>query len=104
MTDVQESLTRKQLTTLALTGLSILILFAAGFAWIYYYIGVLGNGGVVVFLAGAPFCILPYLIVTRIYVAFLIAKFAKGRFRCPWLWGFGCFALTVVVSVGLPIL
>jgi len=104
MTDVQESLTRKQLTTLALIGLSILILFAAGFAWIYYYIGVLGNGGVDVFLAVAPFCILPYLIVISIYVAFFMAKFAKGRWRYPWLWGFGGFALTVLFSVGLPIL
>src|SRR5258706_10659500 len=103
MTDVQESLTRKQLTTLALTGLSILILFAAGFAWIYYYIGVLGNGGVFVFFVVAPFCILPYLIVISFYVAFFMAKFAKGRWWYSWLLGFGGFCMHVFFSVGLHI-
>jgi len=81
MTDIENIPTRKQLTTLGLIGLSILILFAAGFVGIYYYMGVLEHGGVDVFLAFAPFCILPYLSVTSIYSGSFIAKFAKGKWR-----------------------
>ena len=53
MTTMDNSITKKQLTTLALIGLVILVLFAAGFVWLYYYVGVLGNGGEDVFLAFA---------------------------------------------------
>lgn len=80
MPPLDNSLTKKQLTALALTGLVILALFAAGFVWLYFY-GVLGNGGGEVVLALAPFWIYPYLVVVSLYVGFFAARFAKGRWK-----------------------
>ena len=102
MTDVDNSITTNQLTALALIGLSIVVLFALGFIWIDDYI--MRHGGVDVFLAVAPFYILAYLIVISIYVGFFMAKFARGRWKHSGLWGIGGFVLTVLLSVGFPIL
>ena len=102
MTNVDNSITKKQLTTLALTGLLILVLFAAGFGWLYYYVGVLGHGGGEVFLAFAPFWIFPYLVVISVYVGFFAARFAKGRWKPAWLWGIAGFALTLLFIMGFP--
>ena len=44
MTPLYNTITQKQLASLALIGLAILALFAAAFIWLYY-VGVLGNGG-----------------------------------------------------------
>lgn len=104
MTNMNNSITKKQLTTQALLGLLILVLFAAGFVWLYYYVGVLGNGGVDVFLAFAPFFIFPYLVVISVYVGFFAARFAKGRWKHAWLWGIAGFALTLLFIMGFPIL
>ena len=86
MTNMDNSIQKKQLTTLALIGLVILVLFATGFVWLYYYVGVLGNGGVDVFLAFAPYFIFPYLVVISVYVGFFAARFAKGSWKHAWLW------------------
>jgi hypothetical protein len=77
---------------------------ALGFVWLYYYVGVLGNGGVEVFLAFAPFCIFPYLVVISVYVGFYAARFAKGRWKHTWLRGIAGFALTLLFIMGFPIL
>ena len=77
---------------------------ALGFVWLYYYVGVLGNGGVEVFLAFAPFWIFPYLVVISVYVGFFAARFAKGRWKHAWLWGIAGFALTLLFIMGFPIL
>ena len=100
MTIMDNSTTKKQLTTLALLGLLILVLFAAGFVWLY--VGVLGNGGGEVFLAYAPFWVFPYLVVISVYIGFFAARFAKGRWKHVWLWGIAGFALTLVFILGLP--
>ncbi len=100
MTTMDNSITKKQLTTLALMGLLILVLFAAGFVWLYE--GVLGNGGGEVFLAFAPFWIFPYLVVSSVYVVFFAARFAKGRWKHAWLWGIAGFALTLLFTLGFP--
>jgi hypothetical protein len=77
MTNVDSSITKKQLTTLALLGLLILLLFAAGFVWLYD--GVLWNGGGELFLAFAPFWIFPYLVVISVYVGFFCGKIRKRQ-------------------------
>lgn len=100
MTTMDTPITKKQLITLALTGLLILGLFAAGFVWLYR--GVLGNGQGEAFLAYAPFWVFPYLVVNSVYVGFFTASFAKGRGKPVWLWGIAGFALTLVFILGLP--
>lgn len=62
---------RKQLITLALPGLIILVLFAAGLLWLYQM--VLGNGEGGVFLAFAPYWVYPYLVVVSAYTGFFAA-------------------------------
>jgi len=102
MANMDNSLTKKQLTTLALIGLLILVLFAAGFVWFYYYVGVLGNGSEDVFLAFVRFWIFPYLVVISVYVGFFAARFAKGRWKRACLWGIAGFVLTLLSILGLP--
>ena len=93
MITMDNSTTKEQLTTLALIGLVILGLFAAGFVWLYYYVGVLGNGGGEVVLALSPYWVFPYLVVSSVYVGFFAARFATGRGKHAWLWGIAGFAL-----------
>jgi len=104
MTAMDNPLTKKQLTFLTLMGLVILALFAAGFVWLYYYVGVLGNGGGEVVLALAPFWIYPYLVVLSLYVGFFAARFARGRWKHAWFWGIAGFALTLLFIPGFPFL
>jgi len=100
MTTMDNSITRKQLTTLALPGLLILVLFATGFVWLYK--GVLGNEDGELFLALAPYWVFPYLVVNSVYVGFFAARFAKGRGKHAWLWGIAGFALTLLFILGFP--
>ena len=100
MTTLNNPITKKQLATLALLGLLILVLFAAAFVWLIE--GVLGNGEGETFLALAPFWIYPYLVVLSVYVGFLAARFAKGRWKQAWLWGIAGFVLTVLFIVNFP--
>lgn len=100
MTNMDNFITKKQLTTLALVGSLILVLFAGSFVWLYYYGVVLGNGDEV--FEYAPFWIYPYLVVIPIYVGFFAARFAKGRWKHAWLWGIAGFALTFLFILGFP--
>lgn len=100
MTTVDNPIPGKQLTTLALTGLLILMLFAAAFVWLYQ--GVLSNGEGEAFLAYAPFWVFPYLAVNSVYVGFFAARFAKGRGKPAWLWGIAGFALALLFILTLP--
>jgi len=93
-------ITKKQLTTLALFGLLILAMFVVAFVWLVE--GALPNGGGEDFLALAPYWLYPYLVVTSIYVGFFSSRFAKGRRKHAWLWGIAGFALTLLSIVGLP--
>ena len=93
-------MTKTQLTTRALTGLSILVLFAACFVWLYYEGAVLGHGEEV--LAYAPFWIYPYLVVSSVYVGFFVASLAKSRWKHAWLWGVAGFALTLLFILVIP--
>ena len=102
MTTMDNSITKKQLTTLALIGLVILVLFAAGFIWLHYYVRVSGIGGGEVVLALSPFWLYPYLVVSSVYVGFFTARFAKGRWKHAWLWGIAGFALTLLSIIGIP--
>ncbi len=104
MADLNASLTRKQLTKLGLIGLSLLILFAAGFAWFWYYVGVLEHGGVDVLMAFLPVCLLPYIVVITGYAGFFTAQFAKGKWQHSWLWGIAGSGLTILLIIGLPML
>lgn len=94
------SITKKQLTTLVLLGLLILLLFAAGFVWLY--VGILGSGRGEVFLAYAPFWVYSYLVVNSVYVGFIAARFARGRRTFAWPWGIAGCALTLLCILGLP--
>ncbi|MFH1195509.1 MAG: hypothetical protein V1720_07330 [bacterium] len=102
MNTVDNSITMKQLNTLVLVGLLILTLFAAGFVWIYYYVGVMGNGGGEVVLELSPYWVFPFLIVMSSYIGFFAARFAKGKWKHVWLWGIAGFALTLISILGLP--
>ena len=102
MTTMDNSITKKQLATLALIGLVILVLFAAGFVWLYSHAGDFWSGGADVFLAFAPFWVFPYLVVVSVYVGFFAARFAKGRSKSAWFWGIAGFALTLLFIVGVP--
>ncbi|NUO80348.1 hypothetical protein HUU05_09755 [candidate division KSB1 bacterium] len=97
---MDNSVTKKQLTTLALLGFMILVLFTVGFIWLYW--GVLGNGEGEVFLAFAPYWVFPYLAVVSVYAGFFAAKFARGRSQHAWLWGIAGFALTLLFILGFP--
>ena len=98
MTDGEET-ARKELRALVFVGFSILVLLWAGFVWINYY--VVTHGGIDVLIAVTPFCMLPYSIVMGIYVGLFMARFARGRWRHPWLWGITGFALTALFSVSI---
>lgn len=100
MTTMAESITKKQLTNLVLLGLSILLLFAAAFVWLYA--GVLGNGRGEAFLAYAPFWVFPYLVVNSVYAGFFAARFARDRGTFAWPWGIAGFALTLLCILGIP--
>lgn len=100
MATTAESITKKQLTNLVLLGLSILLLFAAAFVWLY--VGVLGRGRGEAFLAYAPFWVFPYLVVNRVYAGFFAARFARGRGTFAWPWGIAGFALTLLCILGIP--
>jgi hypothetical protein len=102
MTTMNNSITTKKLTTLALIGVVIWGLFVAGFIWLVYYVRVSGDGGGELFLAFAPFWIFPYLIVGSVYVGLFAARFAKGRWKHTWLWGITGFALTLLFIMGMP--
>ncbi len=104
MAEVEDTSASKEFQKLALTGLSLITFFAIGSAWFYYYVGVLGHGGVDVLIAFAPLCFVPYLIVASIYVGFFTAKFANSRWKYPWLWGISGFVLTILLIIGLPML
>jgi len=90
------SITKKQLTTLALIGLLILILFAGSFVW--FYSNVKGEE----FLVFAPYWVFPYLGVISFYAGFFSARFAKGRGKNALLWGIIGFALTLIFMIGFP--
>ena len=77
MTNMDNFIPKKQLTTLALIGLLILVLFAAGFVWLYQ--GVLGNGRGEDFLAYAPFWIYPYLVVSQCLCRLFCRKIRKRQ-------------------------
>jgi hypothetical protein len=85
---MDNSITKKQLTTLALIGLLILVLFAAGIIWLYY-------GDVDVPFTLAEFFVFYYVGVINVYVGFFTASFAKSRGKPAWLWGIAGFALTL---------
>ena len=102
MTNMDNSISKKQLTPLALIGLLILFLFAASFVWFINYAGVLGNGGEDVFLAFLRFWIYSYLVVISVYVGFFAARFAQGRWKRAWLWGIAGFAVTLLFILGFP--
>jgi hypothetical protein len=102
MATMDNSITKKQLTTLALLGFLILGLFVAGFVWLVYSVRVSGAGGGELFLAYAPYWTFPYLIVGSVYVGFFAARFAQGRWRHTWLWGIAGFALTLLFLIGFP--
>ncbi len=102
MTDMKNSGTMNQLTSLAMIGLSILVLFALGFIGVDDY--VMRHGGVDVLMAVTVFYVLIYLIVIGIYVGFFVARFAKGKSKYFRLWGIGGFILSVLFGIGFPIL
>jgi hypothetical protein len=99
---MDNSITKKQHTTIALIGFLILGLFAAGFVWLVYYVRVSGDGGGELFLAYAPYWTFPYLIVSSVYVGFFAARFAKSRWQHTWLWGTVGFILTLILILGFP--
>jgi hypothetical protein len=102
MTDMDNSISVKQLTTLALIGLLILVLFAASFVWFLNYHGVLGNRGEDVILGFLRSWIYSYLVVISVYVGFLAARFAKGKWKHAWLWGIAGVPLTLLFTLGIP--
>ena len=102
MAEVDSSIANKKLMRLGLIGLAIVILFAASFVWFWYFVGVLGNGGVDVLIAFMPVCLLPYFIVITVYVGFFTAKFAEGRWSYNWLWGISGSVLTILFIIGSP--
>lgn len=92
---MNNSITQKQFSTLALIGLLLLLLFAASFVWLVY-------GGAEVFPAFAEYWVYPYLAVSSFYVGFLAVRFTKGRRKHAWLWGIAGFVLTLLFIMGLP--
>ncbi len=99
---MDNSIPKKQLTTLALLGLLILVLFAAGFVWFSLYVSVLGNGSEDGFLAFLRFWIYPYLVVISVYVGFFASRYAKGKWKHAWLWGIAGVPLTLLLILGFP--
>ena len=102
MTDAEET-ARKEFKALVWVGFPILVLLWAGFVWINYYVLMYG-GGIDVFIAVAPYCVFPYLIVMSIYAGIFMTTFARGRWKHPWLWGVAGIAMTALFSLGILIL
>lgn len=102
MTAAGDSITKKQLATLILIGWLILVLFAAGFIWLHYFVRVSGEGGGEAVLVLSPFWLYPYLAVNSVYAGFFAARFAKGRWKHAWLWGIAGFFLTLLFIIGGP--
>jgi hypothetical protein len=102
MNTMDNSITKKQFSILALIGLAILVLFAVGFIWLHYVVRVSGDGGGEVVLALSPFWLYPFLVVSCVYVGFLAVRFAKARWKHAWLWGIAGFALTLLFIIGIP--
>ena len=100
LTTIGNPISKKQLTTLVLFGLLILVLFAVSFLWLYQ--GVLGSGEGELFLSLAPYWVFPYLLVNSLYVGFLAANCARGRWNHAWLWGMAGFASTILFILALP--
>lgn len=100
MTAMGNSITKLQFKTLVLLGSLILMLFAAGFAWLVREVAGSGRGEDL--LVYAPFWIYPYLVVTSVYVGFIAVWCAKGRWKHAWLWGIAGFALTLLFILGFP--
>jgi hypothetical protein len=63
----------------------------------------LGHGGPDIFLAVAPWCFLPYVVLIGGYVGFFSAKLARSNVRNPWLWAGVGFVLTIAFTIGFPI-
>jgi hypothetical protein len=97
---MDNSITMKQLKTLALLELIILVLFAAGFTWLIKV--VLGNGEGEVFIAYAPYWVFPYLIMVSVYFGLFAFRLTKGIWKHAWLWGNAGFILTILFILGIP--
>jgi hypothetical protein len=104
MAKIEDTLTTKPLRTLSLIGLLLWLFFLIGFAGFYYYVGVLGQGGVDVFIAFMPLWFFSYLVVISVYTGLLMSRLAQGRWKYPGLWGISGGILTSLLIVGLPIL
>jgi hypothetical protein len=102
MATLDNSITKKQLTALALIGFVILALLAASFICLHYYVRVSEDGGGEVVLALSPFWLYPYLVVSSVYVGFFTARYAKGRWKHTWFWGIAGFTLTLLFTIGIP--
>ena len=102
MTDLPTSNSKNQLRTLALIGLLLLVLFAAGFFLLVSSVGVWGRGGEGDARAILRYCIYPYLVVISVYVGYMAARFAAGRGKPAWLWGIVGFILSLLFILGLP--
>jgi hypothetical protein len=90
---------KKKLTTLAVIGLLILVLFAASFAWFYNYAGVAGEDKFIAFLR---FWIYSYWVGSSVYVGLFAARFAKGKRSQAWFWGIAAVPLTLLFILGFP--
>ena len=96
MTNAHTDLSSKEIKRLALIGLAIIGLFAAGLAGIRYA----EDPGLGIGLYTLWW--LSYPLIISIYVGFFAGKVAKGRWRFFWLWGVAGFLLTRISIVVLP--
>ena len=96
MTNAHTYLSSKEIKRLALIGLSIIGLFAAGLAGIRY----VEDPGWGIGLYTLWW--LAYPLIISIYVGFFAGKVAKGRWRFFWLWGVAGFLLNRISIVVLP--
>ena len=96
MTNAHAALSSKEIKRLALIGLAIIGLFAAGLAGIRYVEDPGWGMGLYTLWW------LAYPLIISIYVGFFAGKVAKGRWRFFWLWGVAGFLLTLISINNLP--
>jgi hypothetical protein len=96
MTNAKPTLANKEIRRLALIGLAIIGLLAAGFAGI----GLTEGPGWGIALYSLWWLVYPLTI--SLYVGYFAGKVAKGRWRFFWLWGVAGFLLTLISIKNLP--
>ena len=101
MSNLTVPLTWKQITKFAVVGIFIVFGFLLAIVGIFLYDALRPAN---IALTIAPLCVLPYVPAISIYVGFFMSKLAKGKGKNSWVWGIIGFIMTIVFTIGFPLI